>query len=64
MQHSLAQAELGRHVAEERVRRARVQTRVKPEGVAQAGAARQRAARVLARLAWRLDREAALKAWP
>jgi len=64
MQHSLAQAELGRNVAEERLRRARVQTRVKPEGVAQAGVARQRAARVLARLAWRLDREAALKAWP
>jgi hypothetical protein len=26
--------------------------------------ARRRAARVLARLAWRLDREAALRAWP
>jgi hypothetical protein len=27
-------------------------------------ATRRRAARVLARVAWRLDREAALRAWP
>ena len=29
-----------------------------------AGASRRRAAALLARVAWRLDREAALRAWP
>jgi hypothetical protein len=63
MQHNLAQLEYGRTAADERAR--------KFTGAARSSGpppkprvARRRAARVLARIAWRLDREAALKAWP
>ncbi len=63
MQHSLAQLELGRVMADERVSGARG-TGPKPQPPPRPHVARTRIARVLAKLAWRLDREAALKAWP
>jgi len=64
MQHSLAQLELDRVRAADRVivgcgpARAGGRTRREP------GAQRKWAAAMLARLAWRLDHEAALRVWP
>jgi hypothetical protein len=63
MQHNLAQLELGRVEAETRVRKFTGEARASGPPPRQR-VARRRAARVLARIAWRLDREAALKAWP
>ncbi|MEA2478334.1 MAG: hypothetical protein QOJ07_256 [Thermoleophilaceae bacterium] len=63
MQHSLAQLEYARAAASDRERTARAHwvtvTHPPPPRPA-----RRRAAAALARLAWRLDREAALRAWP
>jgi hypothetical protein len=61
MQHTPLHLEYTRAVAAERQRGNRVHTHPPP---APPGQTRQRAAATLARLAWRLDREAALRAWP
>jgi hypothetical protein len=62
MQHTPLQLEYTRAVvAERRLRGIQAHTHPPP---ARPGHTRQRAAATLARLAWRLDREAALRVWP
>jgi hypothetical protein len=63
MQHNLAYLEYARVIAEERVqeRIARGRALYPPP---QVRPARRHAAALLARMAWRLDREAALRVWP
>jgi hypothetical protein len=62
MQHTPLHQEYTRAVvAERRLRGNRTHTHPPPPPP---GQTRQRAAETLARLAWRLDREAALRAWP
>jgi hypothetical protein len=62
MQHTPLHMEYTRAVvAERRLRGNRAHTHPPPPPP---GQTRQRAAATLARLAWRLDREAALRAWP
>jgi hypothetical protein len=62
MQHTPLQLEYTRAVVEERRPRG-TQPHTHPPP-APPGHTRQMAAATLARLAWRLDREAALRAWP
>ena len=61
MQHNPLHLEYARTVAAERTVGSKVHTHPPPQPP---GQTRQRAAATLARLAWRLDREAALRAWP
>lgn len=61
MQHNPLHLEYTRTVAAERTVGRQVHTHPPPPP---RGQTRQRAAATLARLAWRLDREAALRAWP
>jgi hypothetical protein len=61
MQHNPLHLEYARTVAAERTVGSQVHTHPPPPPL---GQTRQRAAATLARLAWRLDREAALRAWP
>jgi hypothetical protein len=61
MQHNPLHLEYARTVAAERTVGSEVHTHPPPPPPRQT---RQRAARTLARLAWKLDREAALRAWP
>jgi hypothetical protein len=63
MQHNLAYLEYARVVSEERSR-ARAASRRVSHPPPQPRVARRQAAALLARLAWRLDREAALRVWP
>jgi hypothetical protein len=64
MQHNQLHAEYTRALADEHARVARERSK----GTARAGprprTTRRRVAETLARLAWRLDREAALRVWP
>ena len=61
MQHNPLHLEFARTVATERTVGSEVHTHPPPPPQRPT---RQRAARTLARLAWKLDREAALRAWP
>jgi hypothetical protein len=63
MQHNLAHLEYARVVSEERAR-ARIVHGHALSPPPQARPARRHAAALLARMAWRLDREAALRVWP
>ena len=62
MQHTLLHLEYTRTIARERSRGTHVQKHPPPLRLPRKG--RRRVAVALARLAWRLDREAALRAWP
>ena len=64
MQHNQFQLEYARTVADERMRAARALTRRASHPPPAPRRSRRRAAEALARLAWRLDREAALRVWP
>jgi hypothetical protein len=62
MQHNLAYVEYARVVSEERSRARAASRRMShPPPIRPA---RRHAAALLARMAWRLDREAALRVWP
>ena len=61
MQHNPLHLEYSRTVVADRTRGYQVHTHPPPPP---AHPTRRAAAETLARLAWRLDREAALKAWP
>jgi hypothetical protein len=69
MQHNRLHHEYARALEQERARAARLprhrnaHSPPPPRGVRRRRT-RRRAAQALARLAWRLDREAALRAWP
>jgi hypothetical protein len=63
MQHNLAHLEYARVVAEERSRE-RLASRRPSSQSSHPRLARRHAAALLARMAWRLDREAALRVWP
>ena len=63
MQHNLAHLEYARVIAEERSHARIARGRALPPPP-QPGHARRHAAAILARAAWRLDREAALRVWP
>jgi hypothetical protein len=63
VQSTLLQLEYTRACAHE-VTRATKAARHRVSHPPPVGASRRRAAAVLARVAWRLDREAALRAWP
>jgi hypothetical protein len=62
MQHNPLHLEYARTVAAERTVGSQVHTHPPPQQTPRQ--TRQRAAATLARLAWKLDREAALRAWP
>jgi hypothetical protein len=62
MQHGLAQLELDRRLAQERGQAPFLHPR--PRRERPPGRGREWAAATLARLAWRLDPKAALRAWP
>jgi hypothetical protein len=64
MQHNLAQLELNRMRAAEQVASETGRVAKRARLVREPGAKRQWAAATLARLAWRLDPKAALRAWP
>ena len=61
MQHNALQLEYTRTAVADRERGNQVHTHPPPQP---AHPTRRVAAQTLARLAWRLDREAALRAWP
>ena len=63
MQHNLAYLEYARVTAQER-NRARIAGRRASHPPPRPRVARRRVAAVLARMAWKLDREAALRVWP
>ena len=63
MQSTLLQLEYTRAVARDTVQ-SRKAGRHRVTHPPPTGASRRRAAEVLARVAWRLDREAALRVWP
>ena len=63
MQHNQFHLEYTRAAAEERARAVRRHTR-RATHPPPPRPSRRRAAEALARLAWRLDREAALRVWP
>lgn len=64
MQHNQFHLEYAREAADERMRAARALTRLVSHPPPPPRRSRRRAAEALARLAWRLDREAALRVWP
>jgi hypothetical protein len=64
MQHNLAHLEFARVISEERNSRERTNSRRSLQPPLQTRPARRHAAAILARMAWRLDREAALRVWP
>jgi hypothetical protein len=64
MQHSLAQLELDRRLAAERLHERAPSPFMHARAARRPSPAREWAAATLARLAWRLDPKAALRVWP